>query len=214
MNKDIKYVVDYLEIPRLKKEKEEREKRLFFLNREMAKLTFNRNVALYAFYTDEIDYLILKQKSCSKEESEKIKDKIIDLNNKALKLTIYPQVREYFLLRDEYYKLLLKKDYFIVVNYNLREELPRFVELPPIYVEQSHFDVDKHIIDKTPLIRDDEENSIFVDPLYYMESRRDYRHFYNKVSFHYLEQLCEDYSFDLKGKDLGKVHIRGLKKNY
>jgi hypothetical protein len=105
MNKDIKYVVDYLEIPRLKKEKEEREKRLFFLNREMAKLTFNRNVALYAFYTDEIDYLILKQKSCSKEESKKIKDKIIDLNNKALKLTIYPQVREYFLLRDEYYKL-------------------------------------------------------------------------------------------------------------
>ncbi len=214
MNKDIKYVVDYLEIPRLKKEKEEREKRLFFLNREMAKLTFNRNVALYAFYTDEIDYLILKQKSCSKEESKKIKDKIIDLNNKALKLTIYPQVREYFLLRDEYYKLLLKKDYFIVVNYNLREELPRFVELPPIYVEQSHFEADKHIIDKTPLNPDDEEKSILVDPLYYMESIRDYRHFYNKVSFHYLEQLCEDYSFDLQGKDLGKVHIRGLKKNY
>ena len=59
MNKDIKYVVDYLEIPRLKKEKEEREKRLFFINREMAKLTFNRNVALYAFYTDQETELIV-----------------------------------------------------------------------------------------------------------------------------------------------------------
>ena len=200
MNQDIKHVVDYLEIPRLKKEALEKKRRLFLLNREMAKLTFNRNVGQYAFYVDAIDALILESKSCSKEESEIIMDKISELQNKALKLTIYPQVNEYVSLRDKYYKLLLINDYFTAVNDCLREELPKYVELPPIYVEQSHFDVDKHIIDKTPLIRDDEENSIFVDPLYYMESRRDYRHIYNKVSFHYLEQICEDYSFDLKGK--------------
>ena len=214
MNKDIKYVVESLEIPQLKKELQEDRKRLFELKCEMSRLTFDRNVGLYAYYVDEIDYLITKLENNTPEKVKEIMSQIKQLEFQAMQLTSCPGVSEYSMLRDEYYELLLKNDYYLAINIGLRERLPQFVEMPKIYVEQSHFDFDKHIIDGSPLKPVDENSSIVVDPLYYMESLRDYRHFYNKVSFKYLEQLCEDYSFDLEGKKLGKVRIRGLKKNY
>ncbi len=214
MNKDIKYVVESLEIPQLKKELQEDRKRLFELKCEMSRLTFDRNVGLYAYYVDEIDYLITKLENNTPEKVKEIVSQIKQLEFQAMQMTSCPGVNEYSMLRDEYYELLLKNDYYLAINIGLRERLPQFVEMPKIYVEQSHFDFDKHIIDGSPLKPVDENSSIVVDPLYYMESLRDYRHFYNKVSFKYLEQLCEDYSFDLEGKKLGKVRIRGLKKNY
>ncbi len=214
MNKDIKYVVESLEIPQLKKQLQEDRKRLFELKCEMSRLTFDRNVGLYAYYVDEMDYLITKLENNTPEKVKEIMSQIKQLEFQAMQLTSYPGVCEYSALRDEYYELLLKNDYYLAINMGLRERLPHFVEMPKIYIEQSHFDFDKHIIDGSPLKPIDENDAIVIDPTYYMESLRDYRHFYNKVSFKYLEQLCEDYSFDLEGKRLGKVRIRGLKKNY
>ena len=210
MNSDIKDIVYSLDIPNKKKKLEYNKERLFKVKCEMSRMTFDRKVGLYAFYLDEMHYLIglLETDGVNRD---KYLSKLKELDEKLKPYNSDPDIKRYNELRDEYYRILYDHDYFFTVNIGLREELSK-IELPKIYVEQSHFDFDKNIVDKSPLAPLDENSSTFVEPLYYMESIRDYRHFYNKTSFKYLEQLCEDFSFDLESKDLGKVRIRRLRK--
>jgi hypothetical protein len=211
MNSEIKDIVDYLGIREKKKQLDEGKERLFKLKCEMSRMTFDRKVGLYVYYLDEIHYLVELIKDCDSEKREKYFEKLRELDKKLSSQQNDPDIIKYNELRDEYLKLLFNNDYFTTVNIGLREELSS-LDLPPIYVEQSHFDHDKHIITKEPLKAIDENDAIYVDPLFDLESIRNYRHFYNKTSFKYLEGLCNDYSFDLKGKDLGKVRIRTLRK--
>ena len=98
----------------------------------------------------------------------------------------------------------------MLVNIDLRRELSR-IDTPNIFIAQSEYDFDKHIIDGSPLISSimlNEKDITIVSPIYEMESNRDFRHFYNKTSFKYLEGVCEDYSLDLEGKKLGKIKIK------
>ena len=69
----------------------------------------------------------------------------------------------------------------------------------------------KNIISKKSLNQEYNKREIYlISPIYNMDSFRDFRHFYNKTSFHYLESLCEDYSFDINNKNLGKIKVRKI----
>ena len=211
MNNEIKDIVDYLEIKEKKKELENNRDRIFKLKCDMSKMTFDRKVGIYAYYLDEIHYLVELIKNGNEKYRKKYFDKIRNINSIIKDMCEDPDIIKYNELRDEYYDLLFNNEYYETINIGLKEELSK-LELPLIYVEQSHFDFDKHIITGKGLNPKDENDAIYVEPIYKMESIRDYRHFYNRVNFKYLEGLCEDYSFDLKGKNLGKVRIRNLKR--
>lgn len=201
MDNNIRKIVEECRVKEKKEELIKNRQTMFELDRLMAKLTFNREVAMYAFNIDKY-YLLEQDEKKNKKEMEIIASKLLELE-KLDRVLEYKKVREQFEIlgyfKDEYYKS---------VNINLRRELSR-LELPNIYIEQSEFDYDKHIIDKSPLEKEYEKKDlIMVCPVYDMKSIRDFRHFYNKTSFHYLEQLSEDCSFDVENKSLGKILIK------
>ena len=197
MNNDIKQIVEELRVKEKKQEYIDNNERMFQLDRHMAKLTFDREVGLYALTYDRYS-----DKTKSTEELEKLKLELESLER-------LESVAYYKAIRREYDRLNNKRDeYFKCVNIDLRRELSR-LELPNIYTLQSEYDFDKHIIDKSPLTNEySKRNIIIVSPIYNMKSIRDFRHFYNKTSFKYLECLSEDYSFELENKKIGKVLIR------
>ena len=212
MNSDIKDIVESLKIHEKKEELKNKKEKLYNLSSEMSRMTFNRTVGLYAFYTDEINYLTSKIDDNNREDSL---NKIKEYNEKGLKLLENEDVRKYASLRDEYYNTMFDKetglrfdsDYNLTINKCLRKELTA-LDLPNIFVKQSRFDYDKNIVNPYVFYDEfDNNSSEFVFPVYEMESCRDFRHFYNRVSFRYLEELCNDYSFDLEGKNIGKVIV-------
>ena len=54
MNSDIKDIVESLKIHEKKEELKNKKEKLYNLSSEMSRMTFNREVGLYAFYTDEV----------------------------------------------------------------------------------------------------------------------------------------------------------------
>ena len=184
MNKDVYDISNYLRIQEKKKELLEAKERIFKIGRLKSEIRFHLNTNFNNYMDKEqerIDFLSTLR--TLKEE-------------------------EYDLLGIEYdYLVSNLNDYFKTINIDFRKELSN-LDLPLIYVEQSHFDFDKHIIDESPLKCENENSSILITPVYDMNSIRNYRHFYNKISFKYLELLSEDYDFSLENKNLGKVLIR------
>jgi hypothetical protein len=212
MNKYIRDIVYSLDIPEKKKELIENRERIFNLGRKMSKMTFNRTVGMYAFYLDEIQYLIAESKKCETSEAKKILLKVKELEEKALVLLRNPEVEEYDRVREEYYKLVSNNEYYLTINIGLREELSK-IGVPEIYIEQHEYDYDKNIVDSSKLKNDFSGTPItIISPVYEMKSFRDFRHFYNKTSFHYLEEVCRDFNYDLEGKRLKGINIRTLKK--
>lgn len=212
MNKDIKDIVLSLRIKEKREELQKNRDRIIHLRYLMSQLTFNRTVGLYAFTVDEIDYLIADSKKCDEVKRKEIYSKIKELESKALKLQEDPEVQKYAELRDEYYRVLFDNEYFLTVNIGLREELSK-IGIPNIYIKQHDYDHDKNIVDKSPLIDEfTKEDLVVIYPYYKMESFRDFRHFYSKTSFKYLEELSKDYSFDVEGKRIGKVRTLSFKK--
>lgn len=182
--------------------KEEKEKlqsyrdELFDNGRKMAKLTFDRRVGLYAFSFEKYLYLMMDEDS--DEEINRLLDTMSSLEE-------IEGVQEYLRLRGKNDLLKSKIDnYFRDVNIGLRRNLSE-LELPNIYV----YGKDKFI----HIIESDNEKSIstsedtLVYPYYNLSSLRDLRHFYNKLSFHYLNEMIDDYDFDVRSKKLGKIKI-------
>ncbi len=203
MNNQIKDIVLSLQINEKRQELLKNRDMLIHLRYLMSQLTFNRTVGLYAFYLDEIEYLMQKYK-----KGEAVLPKIKEIDEKALALQDNEEVKKYMLLRDEYYRILFDNDYFLTVNIGLREELSK-IGVPNIYIRQHELDYDKNIVDQSPLKEEYSKRDLtIVSPVYDMQSFRDYRHFYNKTSFKYLEELSRDYSYDLEGKRIGKVLIK------
>ncbi len=210
MNPSIEEIVSSLRIKEKKQQLLKNKERILHLKYQMSQLTFNRTVGIYAFTIDEMEYLIHETKKCSDEKRHELYAKIKELEAKAISMQEDPLIKQYIELRDEYVKLLFDNDYFVTVNIGLREELSK-IGVPNIYVAQHEYNHDKNIVDKSPLENEtDKKDLVIILPEHDMQSFRDYRHFYNKTSFRYLEELSRDCSFDIKGKNLGKIRILSL----
>lgn len=167
---------------------------LLKLKVKMSDLKLNYNVALYAYALEKIEH---------REEVSKYFQIIEELEED-------PNVIEYISLMEQLAEIKEKiADYYYFIQINLREKLID-IDYPDIYVYHISYEEEllKNIIDDE-LIEYDENNTI-IYPLKEIESNRKNRHFYNKVSFKYLEGLTKDNSFSLEGKRLGKVKIKRL----
>ena len=162
------------------------------LKKQMSDLTINRNVAIYAYAVQKVN---LSEEVHSYMEIMK-------------QVSEDPIVQEYKKLQKELMKLEEEiADYYYFIQINLREKLEK-LENPNIYTYYGFLDDDpviRNIID-AEIIDYDEDNTIIM-PEKEFKSNRKIRHFYNKISFKYLEALAKDNSFEVEGKDLGKVKV-------
>lgn len=174
---------------------------------EMSKLSFTREVGLYVYDCDKLSFLL-------ENPQEKDQTEITRLQEETKTLSTRSDVMIYIHL-EEYLEQLKKEnqEYYKSIQIDLRKELME-IELPEIYVYQgafkddSNFKLSRHIIVPGSVIAYYNENSeTTVYPLIPIKSQRDARHFYNRTSFHYLEEVTKDYNFDLKGKNIGKTKI-------
>ncbi len=213
MNSDVRDIVESLEIKKEKEELKENRERLFKLKCLMNKMTFDRNVGLYAFYTDKAVCLAEESVYSKTSDKEQIYKELEELEKKLKELEKNPKVMEFKKIYSEYYFLLNNQfEYYMLINIDLRRELS-YLELPNIYVKQPEDYFDMHIVDGTSYIpgrKNDNSDIYLIEPFYDMNSNRDFRHFYNRTSFKYLEGVCEDYSLDLENKKLGKVKVNKL----
>ena len=119
-------------------------------------------------------------------------------------------VKKYKHYNDELliYEDFIKK-YYICINVILRNELLNY-DIPDIYVYQGNIEGNelyRNILgpNSVKIGLDNEDQVIYPDRE--LKSNREYRKFYNRVSFRYIEDLTRDYSYDLEGKKLRKVKI-------
>ena len=195
MNQEIKDIVDKCNITEKRIELENNKVRMFFLDREMAKMKFNRTIGLYAYKLDELEWLMSKG-----DFDYKLYEEIKNMEEKE-------DILIYKMLRDEFYRLKATKgEYEKAINVDLRLALMS-IELPSIYIEQK--DGYKNIINPYYEV-ELKNNSYIISPVYNVCSNRIYRHFYNKTSFHYLEELSNDYNYELKNKKIGKIKIKKM----
>ena len=105
------------------------------------------------------------------------------------------------------------QEYYQTINTDFRDALSH-IELPNIFLYQGVLDrnqklkLSRHIILSDACEVYTETPNIVAYPNYEIRSRRNARKFYNQTSFKYLEQLSQDYDFDIKTKKLGKLEIR------
>ena len=195
----IKKVVDNLELSN-KKEKIIKNRRMILdLKYKMSGLCFNINVAHYAYNLCEIKYL---------EKDNKI-DKVFELLNENKKLETDYNV----LLYKECFSMieLLEKEisyYHKMINVDLRERLLD-IEYPKIYIYQGNIDNNYYFTDiiGKELYESDRIPNLAIFPVKDIDSNRKFRHFYNNISFRYLEGLTEDYSYEIESKNLGRIKL-------
>ena len=213
MNNEVKEIVNSLGINEVKEELKDNREKAFKLKCLMSRMTFDRSVGLYAFYNDKSICLAEESVTVDDNKKEEIYRELEDLEKKMKELEKHPKVLEYKKAFSEYYYLLSNEfEYYTLVNIDLRRELSK-IKTPNIFVAQPDFNFDKHIIDSSPLLSSimvNERDIRIIEPVYKMESNRDFRHFYNKTSFKYLEGVCEDYDLDLGDKKLGKVRVKSF----
>ena len=198
----IKKIIDDLELKQKKEEFLNNKEFLFWLERKMAEMTFQYEVGWYAHCLDEIDFLKKSLETASPKKKELLERKIelLQLQIQHLEtkeeILIYKKTRElYHQIKEENHKYhqMLQKDF--------RERL-RTIETIPYYVSQGCGNKAKHIIHK-----DEEKEEANVYPQKKLKSKRKYRHFYNKLSFQYLESIMETKDLTIKEKQLKKVKI-------
>ena len=164
----------------------------------MSRLTFDRSVGLYALNYDR--YL----NSLYNDYEYEIDQIDFDIMRTLERLD---GVKEYIKLRGENQHLNhLIEDYFRKVNIDFRQNYFEGLKLPNIYVKSSEGFT--HIIDSNDNIEGRRDSETLIYPLYDISSKRDLRHFYNKLSFHYLESLVDDLDYSLENKKLGKILIK------
>lgn len=171
--------------------------KIFQNESRMSKLTFDRNVGLYVFSFDKYLDLISSENS-NEEEEEKLLDVMSSLEH-------LEGVQEYLRLREINDLLKTRIDnYFRDVNIGLRNRLIN-LDLPEIFVYGK--DRITHIIDNKRIKSMLANVDTIIYPLYDIKSLRDLRHFYNKLSFHYLNEMVDDCDYDISSKKLGKIRI-------
>lgn len=209
MEKNVKEIVDYLDIPEKRKKVELNRQEILKCDVAMSNMAVDdRKVAMYAHDLDRIHFLLNEGNSANLEEIKRIREEMT-------KLEKCKPVREYIFVRSYKDSLMDQiSEYYKTIQKDFRDELIS-QKLPEIYVSQGivsfnpELKLAKHIIIPGTTIATYEDN---FETTIYPESKpitsaREARHFYNRVSFRYLEQLTEDYSYDLEGKDLGKIKV-------
>ena len=216
MKYEIKFSVNICNIDEKRKEHEYIKERLFKLERMMASMLIDRQVGLYANMLDK--YINLKQmlSSMPTDKLEATKKEIVFLEKEIIASRRNYNIIRYRTVRNEYDSLKEKiGDYYKAINIDLRDEL-KDKNLPNIYIYQENNKIPsfKHIIipnKEVEVITDiGYSDNLVVYPLYGLDSNREYRHFYNKTSFKYLEELSQDYSHKLNNKNIGKVKIKKM----
>lgn len=204
----IKNIVNDLDIPTKREKLQSAKLEIQNIKVAMSNLTLNRDVAKYAYNLDKMLQIINLR---TKEAYHQMKQ----LREEMYYLEIIPEVVEYQRLWARIKELEQSiSEYYRTIQIDLRKELI-YEKKPEIYVYQGFINnpndlqLSKHII--IPGTMQAYYNPETVPTIYpessIIKSNREARHFYNQVSFKYLEQLTEDYSFDLEGKDLGKVKV-------
>ena len=206
MERIVKDIVDYLRIPEKKEKAGLNRETIRECNYALSNMAAaDRNVALYASYLEEWYRLLAECNPDNYARTQEIRSQMQQLEK-------FKAVREYNFVLSYRHELERQiSDYYQPIQ---KDELIS-QKLPEIYVSQGivlfnpQLKMAKHIIIPGTTIaayEDNFETTIFPEskPI---TSAREARHFYNKVSFRYLEQLAEDYSYDLESKDLGKVKV-------
>ena len=198
---EIKDIIEYCEIEK-KREKLNRNKVLIpHIKRLMSDLCININVSKYAYYKSN-----LQSENSSETEREYYLEELNKLSNDKNVLE-YIEFEKY--LNSLYEEII---DYYRTIQEELRYELLE-LDTPDIYVLQKPIDDNgykkaKHIINKDAIVGyKGSFKETLIMPNKINSSKRKNRHFYNQVSFRYLEELSKDYTFDLDNKDIGKVKI-------
>ena len=142
---------------------------------------------------------------------EQIKDVVDRLRINEQRIKLFEQEKKQLRIKrqmdDE------RSNYCKCINIDLRNDL-RILDLPNIFVFQGYIDrfqklkVARHIIlgEAIQVYKDTPDTIIY--PVTELVSKRKFRHFYNRTSFNYLEQLAIDESFDIKTKKLGRIIIK------
>lgn len=209
MKYEIKFSVQLCMIDEKRKEHAEIKARLFQLERGMAQMVLDRQVGLYAVKLARYEYLKELLATLPANDLDKAKKEKSDLESELFQARRNYSFVRYHALRSEYNEL--KKhlsDYYTAVNTDFRNEL-KDKNLPNIYVFQGNDKPGRHIIipDRVTECMEIGGNTI-IYPYYELYSNREYRHFYNKTSFKYLEQLSQDCMYAVDNKNLGKIKIK------
>lgn len=197
----IEAIVHDLKIPEKKRALDERRELISYIKFGMSELeTHNKMVALYAYNLSVIKH----------ETDEKLVKNARLANVMLIKRE--PDVEAYESLRKD----LSQQDdkasiYYRSIQEDLREALID-LELPNIFIYSGLIDTNDLILCRNIVlpgyiqtIKKENEVETLIYPPVETESWRKLNHFYNRISFKYLEALSQDYSFSLEGKNLGKT---------
>ncbi len=208
MNRKLEKIVSDFQLNQKREDYFDDKNKIFKDKCAMSQLTMNREVGQYAFNLDEYFYYINLLK---KNKSEKIYKKLDELYFKIRSVENEKDILEYRNLRDEIKSLDEEcKKLFKLINIDLREKLI-YNEIPCIFVYQGclgdNIKYSRNILNPKLICGYTEDFDTVIYPEYELKSNRELRHFYNRVSFKYLDEITRDFSYDLDGKELGKVRI-------
>ena len=136
-----------------------------------------------------------KKKELLERKIELLQDQIQN-QEKQEEVLLYKRTRDlYNQIKKENHK------YQQIIQKEFRERLCT-IETIPYYVSQGNEKEAKHIIHKEL-----EKKEANVYPQKELKSKRKYRHFYNKLSFQYLESIMDTNDLEIKEKQKRKVKI-------
>ena len=176
--------------------------KLFLLERKMANLTLDYGVGTYVHMLEEYSSL---EPTDKRRKELKRKLKVLGYNPSIIK---YLEFKKYY----DWYSYSLS-NYAKGINVEFRNLVGQY-KVPDVFVFQGYVDEYKRIasaknivIPKVDMLYCDEK-TIMIYPSYDITSNRELRHFYNRVSYKYLEAMTNDYCFDNDSKNIGKVKIK------
>ena len=156
---------------------------------------------------------VLRLKELSNNYSNKHMKEIRHIRNELKRLEEDRNVLYYKSIYNEICFLEGRiRNYYLTMNVNLRRELVS-MDLPNIFVYQGLLDHDsdlklyRHILIPNNVKIGMDEGDTIIYPDYEIKSNREYRRFYNRVSYRYIDNLSKDCSYSLEGKKLTKVRI-------
>ncbi len=197
---EIKRIVEKLELNKLKEEYLDTLEFLFYLERQMADLTFQYEVGWYAHRLDEMEDIAQKIENSSPEKRELLCKKLKLLMIQNQKLEKMKEVELYKRTRRLYEEVKRKNNrYHQTLQKEFRDEL-RHLESIPYYVYQGEENASKHI-----LFPEKEKSVADFYPVHELKSKRDLRHFYNQISYKYLESISQTYDFNIEHNKVGRI---------